>query len=555
MSFVRTATLARRKNLQAVSRAVATDASAARLIHRAAFGATAAEIASVRSVGYRAWVEAQLASTTPMLIRTLPNVLGFPDPNNYSSETPFTYHAFTSSDQLRIRVANALNIFFPINMRIGAAANYARRDWGQLLVDGAFGNFRTLIENVSKNTFMGVWLSFKGNAKATGNTQPDENYAREIMQLFTLGLWELNLDGTRKKTGTLNPTDPRYVPNGTADVPTYTLSDIRGLSRVFTGWSGTNYWDAGFGSYESADGPMIQYPAYHELGLKEFLGVTIPPNTDGQASLTIALDTLFNNTNLPPFFCKQMIQRLVTSNPSPEYVARVASAFVRDPITGTRGDMKAVWRAILLDQEALAPATLSNPKFGKLRDPFVASVSRYRGLSPLVVGNLGSAVGPESGLVAMALNSNNSPKSGQFPMIFPSVFGNFLFDHSPAGEMAAAGLLAPEFQMLGETSLALEASVRANTDRNDLDYVGFDSSWGGASSVNGDITLYRADSISNTPALVDRLILVLAPEQINSETRATILTRVNEISADNWQFRFHTAWQMIIASPNHWVQR
>lgn len=533
----------------------ATDARAARLIHRAAFGATPTEIAAVRAAGYQAWVEEQLSLTTRIPITDLFTVLAQPE-DEATAMTSATHHMFVSNQQLLVRAAYVWNTIFNLNLNSGGAAFQSGvRLWPQVLVDNAFGNYRTLIEAVSKSAFMGVWLSFKGNPKATATTQPDENYAREIMQLFSIGLWELNQDGTRIKTGELDPGDPRYVLNGTDDVPTYTLADVRGLARVFTGWSGTAGFDSGTGYGEALDGPMIQYPAFHETGTKEFLGVTIPADTDGQASLTIALDTLFNHPCTPPFISKIFIQRMVTSNPSPQYVARVAAAFIKDPITGVRGDLRAMLRAVLLDQEALTPSVLESNTFGRVKEPFVSHVSRHRSTGTLAMVAVGTPGFSGAGFTSSAgfTGGNMGANFVQHFGLQPSVFGHFLNDHSPAGEISEAGLIAPEMQMFGEGVTLTEASFRPNYN-NDFTKTGFLSTSGGSENL-WDYTVFQADATSDVTSLVDRLIIILAPEQISPATRTEIIAAVNAISSVDWQYRIAFAWQLITSSINFWVQR
>jgi len=398
-----------------------TSNEAARFVHHCAWGAKQSEIDSVVSTGYTAWVDAQLAMPAPDMQNigaTYPVVAG----THESLEGIFGNFAFSSAAQIRMKAIDALSQFFVLSDRaLGATDGPHMRIWLQLLNVGSFGNFRTLLEDVSKSGHMGYYLSSKGNAKATATTQPDENYAREVMQLFTIGLWELFPNGERKKTGDLPVNDPRYVLNGTTDVPTYDLSDVRGLARVFTGWaSGPSPlnglgggWSQGAGAAEEINGPMIQYPAFHETGTKEFLGVTIPVDTLGQASLTIAMDTLFNHQNTPPFFCKQMIQRFTTSNPTPEYVARVAAAFINNG-SGVRGDLRAVWRVILLDQEARSIYTAQLSTWGRVRQPHTAFLGRYRAM--------GAVPRSASGFVWTRLGPRTSATIGQVPFTPPSVF-------------------------------------------------------------------------------------------------------------------------------------
>ena len=225
-----------------------------------------------------------------------------------------------------------------------------------ILHDGAFGNYRDLLQNISTNAAMGVYLTFLGNRKANPATGavPDENYARELMQLFAIGLQRLNMDGTLQTA------------NG-APIETYTQDDITGLARVFTGWNLANSDNT---TPNRMRLPMVNVASQHETGAKSFLGATIPPGTDGPNSLRLALDAIFAHANVPPFVSKQLIQHLVISNPSPAYVGRIAAIFANNG-SGVRGDLKAVVRAILLDPEARTDANANNTQYGKLREPIL----------------------------------------------------------------------------------------------------------------------------------------------------------------------------------------
>jgi uncharacterized protein (DUF1800 family) len=236
--------------------------------------------------------------------------------------------------------------------------SHAIAAWWDLLAAHAFGNFRTLLEAVTLNPAMGYWLNTKGNQRenaATGR-QPDENYAREVMQLMTIGLTALNADGTEQRDGQGNKRD------------SYTQDEVTNLARVFTGYDfdtsrgTTSVNGRNIPSTESVRLPMALNANRHSTLAASFLGTTIPANTPGAAALRTALDTLFNHPNVGPFFARQMIQRLVTSNPSPGYVARVAAAFANNG-AGVRGDLGVVFGAVLLDDEARGPQGLASPSF------------------------------------------------------------------------------------------------------------------------------------------------------------------------------------------------
>jgi hypothetical protein len=348
-------------------------------------------------------------------------------------------------DQLRQRVAFALSEimvvsqFGPlINEPDGLASFY------DLLVRNAFANFRTLLEEVTLHPMMGKYLSYLGNAKADPATgsHPDENYAREVMQLFTIGLYRLNPDGT-----TIN--DP-----GTGQpLPTYTQEDIREMARIFTGWSDRNgfffSWEGG-STHETRTQPMIAYEEYHDTGAKHILGADFPAGQTARQDLDMALDMLFNHPNVGPFIGRQLIQRLVTSNPSPAYIARVAAAF-NDNGHGVRGDMKAVVRAILLDPEALAGSEDYPQTFGKVREPL------------LCISHLWRAFRAQNRECARRGEDESSPVYHYNCFHFDAarsfleqnaahesltVFNWFTPDDGPA-DLKSAGLVSPERMVLG----------------------------------------------------------------------------------------------------------
>ena len=369
---------------------IVNPADASRFLEQATFGATDADIHDVSMNGYQAWLNAQFAlPATPdepfveqsILINNPPCASGDVKCNaalftgNNQGEIYFQdaywQDALAAPDQLRQRVRYALSEIFVTSSNNSAIENFPRGEAGyyDLLGQDAFGNFRTLLNDVTLSPMMGNYLSVLANDKGNANTDPDENYAREVMQLFTIGLYQLNDDGTRKLDGSGNP------------IPTYSNTDVQGLAKVFTGFS----WNVPGNNSDTAWSdccvyvapgagedilPMTSYPSHHSTGEKDFLGVTIGSsgNADPNGDLKIALDTLFNHPNLPAFFSKQLIQHLVTSNPSPAYVQRVADVFQNDG-TGVRGNLKAVMTAILLDPEARDSATdFANPQYGKVRE-------------------------------------------------------------------------------------------------------------------------------------------------------------------------------------------
>jgi uncharacterized protein (DUF1800 family) len=353
-------------------------------------------------------------------------------------------------DQLRQRVAFALSEIFVVS-QVGALLNLpnATASFHDMLARNAFGNFRVLLEDVTLHPAMGVYLSMLGNQKAvTGtNLRPDENYAREMMQLFSIGLVELNMDGSIR-------TDA-----GGQAIPTYNQNVIEGFSRVFTGWK----WDCPstlpactFANTRPQVAPVLGYnqvkpmrlfTEQHETGSKLVLSypgaaltnATIPAGQTGTKDLQDALDNVFNHPNVAPFISKQLIQKLVTSNPSPAYIRRVAERFNNDG-NGNRGNLEAVVRAILLDPEARS--TPSGNAAGKLKEPLLRLTQFWRAYDATSrSGKLGAAGNFSGGASAVF---------GQAQGSAPSVFNFFSPFYAPPGEIADAGRVAPEMQLATE---------------------------------------------------------------------------------------------------------
>ena len=504
---------------------------------QATFGPTDADIARVQTVGYSAWIDEQFAlpqAAHLTYVKANYNPLLFGG-NFAFMQDSFWQQAIPAPDQLRQRMKFALSELVVVSAESGTIATAADglANYVDLLGQHAFGNYRGLLEAVATSPMMGIYLSHLRNQKAdpvTGRV-PDENFAREVMQLFSIGLTEINLDGT-----------PKLV-NG-QPVETYTNADITGLARVFTGWS----WAAQDTSNASFNGggaayadrivrPMQPYPQFHETGAKTFLNVTVPANTSAQDSLKVALDTLFNHPNLCPFVGRQLIQRLVTSNPSPAYIGRVSAACVNDG-SGVRGDMKSIVRAILLDGEARG-ASMTDTRFGKLREP-VLRLSQWA-----------RCFGATSASGNWLIRNLDSPSSslGQQPLRAPSVFNFFRPGYVPPNTaIANAGLVAPEFQITGETSVA-----------------GYSNFMQGAISagvgVGRDVRAAYTPELAvadNTDALIDRVNRCLMAGAMGTQQRQEIRDAVNAIAvaAPNGRAnRVYTAVLLTMASPEYLVQK
>jgi uncharacterized protein (DUF1800 family) len=408
-----------------------TKPEAFRFLNQATMGATQAEAERVIAMGYDAWINEQLARPASL---ELPNLQAVqPPPQNigdlHRTRVDMWFrHAVNGQDQLRQRVAFAWSEIMVVS-QVGALANlpYAVASYYDLLATQGLGNFRDLMESVTLHPAMGVYLSMLGNQKpnAAANIRPDENYARELMQLFTIGLVELNLDGTPRLDGAGQP------------IPTYTQPIIEGFAHVYTGWTYAGAPSFGQARPTPANQvvPMQLYPSFHDTGPKLVLGgITIPAGQSGAQDLDAALDSIFTHPNVGPFIAQRLIQRLVASNPSPAYVSRVAQRF-NDNGRGVRGDLAAVVTAILLDPEARGASTVST---GKLKEPLLRLTQLWRAYN----GHAANG--------SYAAFANPSPFLGQGPLQAASVFNFFGPDYAPPGEIRSLGLVAPEIEIATE---------------------------------------------------------------------------------------------------------
>jgi uncharacterized protein (DUF1800 family) len=489
-----------------------TATEAARFLTQASFGATDASISAVRGDGYAEWVAQQMAMPVSgshvafmQARRALP---GAPNPSVNEWYGSFWQQAASAPDQLRQRVKFALSEIFVVSVADPNVDELSAASFYDMLGANAFGNFRTLLEQVSLHPAMGVYLTWLANQKAdlTTGRHPDQNYARESMQLMTIGLYQLNLDGTQKLDGSGHP------------IATYSAADIAGLADVLTGYSWyspTPTTTTFLGGKRDANAilhPMIAYPSFHATTAKTFLGVTIPASTapDPAGDLKIALDTLFNHPNVGPFISKQLIQRLVTSNPSPAYLARVATVFNNNG-KGVRGDMAAVVKAILLDSEARnTAAALVDPSYGKLREPVIRMANWMRAF------NAQSASG---GWLLTSTAANTS--LAEAPLTSSSVFNFYRPGYVPPGtKLGAHGFAAPEFQIADEVSVA----GYLNTIQGAIS--------SGVGSSHDITTAYAMEMAlaADAGTLVDRMNLLLLNGQMSPALRTRIVDAVNGVT-------------------------
>ena len=520
-----------------------SNTEAARFLLQAQLSTSDSDINAVISQGYSAWLDAQMAQSEGETGTDWLNSRGINVPlstGNYFSGAAGDYmiwhQLMTNSQQVRQRLALALSEMMVVSLNglNGYWPPYQIAGYWDLLTAHVFGNFRNLLEALTLNPAMGSYLNTKGNKKENTKTGrlPDENYAREVMQLFTIGLHQLNNDGTIKKDSQGQPLE------------TYTATDVSNLARVFTGYD----WDFSKVTYatvawttsqipstEFTRSPMALTASNHSTLAATFLGVTIPASADAANGLKMALDTLFNHPNVGPFFARQMIQRLVTSNPSAAYINRVASVF-NDNGSGTRGDLKSVWRAILTDTEARTATSSSS--FGKIREPMLRFVQWARTF------NASSATGDwKIGDVSSDTNLSQSPLRAS------SVFNFFRPGYiPPQTAIAAQGIVAPEFQIHNESSTAAYINFMTNVISN------------GYQDVKPNYTSLQAMA-SDPAALIDWLNLYLAANQLTSKSidiirsvlNATPLTATATDTAK--QNLIKAAILMVMCSPEYLIQK
>lgn len=537
-----------------------TDAQAARFALHASLSVSPQDISDLKQIGYEPWLDRQMDATNVQSAAEFFESRGFNriDTNSYYSRTQpadamIWNQLMAGGSGVRKRIALALSEFFVVSLNSVDSLIWRSQGMGaywDMLNDRAFGNFRDLLEDVSLAPVMGVYLNTRGNRKADARTGrvPDENFGREIMQLFSIGLHDLNIDGTDKLNGSGQP------------IETYDNEDVTGIAKVFTGYdldfsettmhphpSGSNWQipdpDVAMRPM-TADAGKWRYPrseSFHSPEEKSFLGTTIPAGTGPAESLAIALDTLFNHPNVGPFFGKQMIQRLVTSNPSPAYVTRVAQTF-NDDGTGKRGNLRAVFKAILLDDEALSDSGLSDPRFGKLREPMLRYIQWAR------------TVGVQSASGKWDIGSTDSSTYGlaQSPLRSPSVFNYFRPAYFSTNSQAAANdMVAPEFQLVNETTVAAYLNFMQQVIR-------------GKGSRSNDVKpLYSAEIAiaHDRAALLDRLDLLLTGNQLMAATRSEILTvlegiDVTQASPEQDKLNMiYIAVMLVMASYDYLIQR
>ncbi|MFB0946061.1 MAG: DUF1800 domain-containing protein [Spirosomataceae bacterium] len=562
--------------------------AASRFLSQATFGADSAEIKKVAEQGFEKWLDDQLnlpntfslkdyvstlhqlkvdsMNRTPPGDYTLNNV----NVNDWYFDVAWFQGSVTAADLLRWRVAFALSETFVVSRTSSFGNNpYALASYYDVLMKNAFGNYRTLIDSVTYHPSMAVYLTYMNNhaTNVVGKIFPDENYAREVMQLFSVGLYELNNDGTTKTdaAGEL--------------IPTYGNNDIADLAKVFTGlsWGDSQYlgdrskdiWSytkrLKFFPVDSSDAikrPWKTNPTIvdgHEYGAKTFLGNTIParPIAQGEQDIHDALDILSNHSNVAPFISRRLIQRLVTSNPSPEYVNRIATVFNNNG-SGVRGDLKAVVKAILLDTDARSCECSEKPFSGMLREPFVRYMNLVRGLDLEASG----------GVFRNRMNEVYN-QTEQRPLNSPSVFNFFLPDYIPDGALKEAEKYGPEFQLLNSQTLTgyLNALNEWIVNNDPIDYSSYFSGEKNKPDERSgfDFSKYHYLTKDNRiTELIDKFNLVLAHGRLSQKSTDVIKSVVMQMPyaetdgqprATEASRRIQMVLFLIMASPDYLINR
>jgi len=528
--------------------------AASRFLIQATFGGSRQTIEEVAEKGFEPWLDEQMemepSLILPLIQPTYDEYVEYliengDDPDEIPYRPWWDLYSFawwqsnmTTNDILRHRIAFALSEILVVS------ANSELYEYGDGLADyydifntNAFGNYKDILMAVTLHPAMGYYLSHLDNPKADPalNTHPDENYAREVMQLFSIGLYELNPDGSRK-------TDD----NGNF-IPTYYNTDIKEFAKVFTGLGigGVieNEWvtepDFGYGIWlADMTVPMKMYQDYHETEEKHLLNnFVIPAGQDGMTDIEQTINHLFNHPNVGPFIGRKLIQLLVKSNPSPAYIAAVTAAF-DDNGSGVRGDMKAVIKAVLLNPEARECSWMSDPQQGKLLEPFVRYMQFTNGIG---------INAPSGKFWNHGYYTYDNLK--QYPLASPSVFNFFLPDFQPNGPIADAGLFAPEFQIHNsQTSIGYVnmADIWA------IDEINF-WAWGDQNlNVYTDYSALVEDA-QEPEVLINKLDLLLTHGTLSNETRAIIKQAIEPYQGGMNQRmnRIHLAAYLIMISPDY----
>lgn len=525
-----------------------TDAEAARFLTQATFGPTRADIARVRQIGYGAWIDEQLDQQRSPATLMTPHILSIPVASlNYAERRNYwIWQAVTAPDQLRMRMAFALSEIFVVSDRDYNTANFGRiSDYQDTLAKGAFGTYRQLVEQVTLHPAMGTYLSHIANRKATSyvNGQgltvtivPDENYARELMQLFSIGLVERNPDFSVRTNAQGQP------------IPTYDQSVISAMARVLTGWTWygntkDTFWKWGV---DNEARPMTCVPEYHDDQPKTiFRGIVISEGNNCTASLAKMLDALAGHPNTAPFISRQLIQRFVTSNPSPAYIGRVAQAW-----TQNSGNLGSVLRAVLLDPEARTPPAATDAGYGKAKEPILQLTALWRAFQ--------AKYQPRAdGQYYFAFNASYdfTASLGQDSLRSPSVFNFFEPDYRLQAAGGATGIYAPEFQIYNDATFM--------SIFNQLDNVGWNNLLADAPVANTGAPVLDIKPLlalaqqGNHSGMVDEVNLLLFGGGLSADSRTIMVSMLDALKTGGRppEELVRSLVQLAVASPEFVIQR
>ena len=540
----------------------------ARFLTQASFGVTEATLMALRSDGYdyEAWINDQLVAPQSQVLVALDDRvraagLNPLDKSNLELDwykrnllSDVLWETFVyGEDQLRQRMAFALSQIFVISDISDALFNDVRgvANYHDVLAKNALGNYRELLKDVTLNPMMGEYLSMVRNEKAdpARNIRPDENYAREMMQLFTIGLVMLNDDGTVQ------------LDDQGRNIPTYDQDIIKAFARVFTGWMYGDapqwYWWEWLTSSEVR--PMKAFEDFHDTDPKTLLnGQIVPGGQTARQDLDAALDNVFAHSNVAPFVSKQLIQRLVTSNPSPAYVARVAAVFNNNG-QGVKGDLAAVAKAILLDPEARAPLDQQAPNFGKLKEPVLKFTALMRAFDVAAYQPLTDDGSATRNTIRFFWPGFDY---GQRPYGSPSVFNFYRPDYHPANAFESDATVAPEFQILNEKNITAASNWAGAIIFNSYDFLreGCEEN---LTFDNGVGCLYpdfaqEIELASDTDQLMAHLNLLLMSGQMSADTDAIVAEHIDTfdtVAEQERLYRVAEAVYLLWMSPEYAIQR
>lgn len=529
-----------------------SDLEASRFLRQATFGPSDASLARVKTIGIAAWIDEQLAlpaslhldamdriaryqgartalvqiARTADMAALMPgSMMPMSSANLNTNDRLYAWwtHAITAPDQLRQRVAFALSEILVVSDLDPTLQNYPRgmANYYDLMVKRAFGNYRDLLQDVSLNPMMGIWLT----AVRSSKTKPNENYGREVMQLFSIGLEHLNRDGTFKRDA-----------NGDA-IPTYTQKEIVEVSRALTGWTfaGSPSFTSSGSSLDQIN-PMIPFEDQHDRGQKVIVsGATVPAGMTAQEDVKRVLDVLFNHPNVGPFIARRLIQRLVTSNPSPAYIYRVASKFDNNG-SGVRGDLAAVVKAIFLDPEARN--ALPEATGGKVSEPILRLTRLLRAFP--------QPPPDSSPVLGRYVLANPRDSFNQAPLQSPTVFNFFHVNFQPQGAIANAGLYAPEIEI--HTPLS-------TTDTSNYFYDGVRYGFPSNAQPSVSMNLTELNTLAATPdALMTRIETLLLSRPMSAKLR-TALTTIHTTYAGSTSSQVQNILSVLCSSPEFVVDR